>query len=82
MQLFEYRIVELPPLVTPHDGTFPAGYMPQRGVSHNLEAVAGRIQWVDAVPFPAPSIEAARDYVRSLKSFDNRTSEGRVVYSD
>ena len=68
--IFEYRIVE----------TAEGFFMPQRGIPEGSDAIVSRFVWRDAVPEAAPSLEVAGAYVNSLKTFDARQSDGRVVW--
>lgn len=69
--IFEYRISRL------DDGS---GFMPQRGVSGNLDGISRRMYWCDAVPVPAPTLEMAETYLASIQQFDLRDSPGVIVF--
>lgn len=65
---FYYQLVELP--------TQPTTFMPQRGVlTEDQETL-----WFDGVPQAAPTIELAKEWLKSMAAFDAKRSEGKVVY--
>lgn len=80
-EIFEYRIVQYK-RVEPENGETVEAWMPQRGVSGHIDGVSGRTYWRDALPWPAPTRDLADQFVKSLKEFDTRQTEGTVVWKE
>jgi hypothetical protein len=79
-KIFEYRIIEYTAPDT--DGREYTQFMPQRGVSSNLEGIGRWTYWRDAVPMAAPTVQIAEAWVVSLRDFDARQSEGKIVWKE
>lgn len=67
---FYYRVIELVDLNN------VSSYLPQRGILTEDE----KEMWFDGVPQASPTLELAKEWLRSMISFDAKNTPGKVVY--